>query len=254
MIITSDKDLKGIVEAGKVAGEVLRKMVSRCRPGITTGQLDRIGEELMHHYGARSAPRVMYNFPGATNISIIPEIAHGIPGDRVIEPGTMVNIDVSIELNGYYGDNGMSIPVELDDPDALKVLSAAKEARAAAIAAAKPGGRLNEIGKAVEEVAAKHNLTILKNLCGHGVGHSLHEYPDLILNYYNRFERTKLACNQVIALEPFISDGPWEVKDGGYDDWTLVVPKGHWAAQFEHTIIVVEGNNIITTYTQEELS
>ena len=166
MIIKNDQDLKGIIEAGKVAAEVLYKMASRLRPGMTTGQLDKIGEEQMLRYGARSAPKVMYNFPGATNISIIPEVAHGIPGDRVIQPGDLVNIDVSVELDGYYGDNGMSIPVELEDPRALKVCQVCREARAAAIAAAKPGGRINEIGKAVEQVANKYGMHIIKNLCG----------------------------------------------------------------------------------------
>ncbi len=253
MIIKNDQDLKGIIEAGKVAAEVLYKMASRLRPGMTTGQLDKIGEEQMLRYGARSAPKVMYNFPGATNISIIPEVAHGIPGDRVIQPGDLVNIDVSVELDGYYGDNGMSIPVELEDPRALKVCQVCREARAAAIAAAKPGGRINEIGKAVEQVANKYGMHIIKNLCGHGVGHSLHEAPETILNYYSRFERGKIAAGQVLALEPFISDGPEAVTDGGYDGWALVVPKGHYVAQFEHTIVVLEGQTIITTLQPEEL-
>lgn len=253
MIIKNDQDLKGMIEAGKVAAAVLHKMAARLRPGITTGQLDKIGEELMLHYKARSAPKVMYNFPGATCISIIPEVAHGIPGDRVIKPGDLVNIDVSIELNGYYGDNGMSIPVELEDPLALKVCQVSQEARAAAIAAARPGGRINEIGKAVEEVAGRHGLHIIKNLCGHGLGRSLHEAPETILNYYSRFERGKIAAGQVLALEPFISDGPEAVTDGGYNEWALVVPKGHYVAQFEHSIIVLEGQTIITTLQPEEL-
>ena len=118
----------------------------------------------------------------------------GFRGDRVIKPGDLVNIDVSIELNGYYGDNGMSIPVELEDPLALKVCQVSQEARAAAIAAARPGGRINEIGKAVEEVAGRHGLHIIKNLCGHGLGRSLHEAPETILNYYSRFERGKNRC------------------------------------------------------------
>ena len=111
----------------------------------------------------------------------------------------------------------------------------------------------NEIGKAVEQVAINRGVHIIKNLCGHGLGRSLHEAPETILNYYSRFERGKIAAGQVLALEPFISDGPEAVTEGGYDEWALVVPKGHYVAQFEHSIIVLEGQTIITTIQPEEL-
>lgn len=251
MIVKTDQDLKGIMEAGKVAAEILHKMAKRIRPGITTGQLDKIGEEMMIRYGANSAPKVSYNFPGATCISILPEVAHGIPGSREIKAGDLVNIDVSIELNGYYGDNGMSIPVELEDERVLKLCQVGQEARAAAIAAAKPGGKINEIGKAVELVAKSHGYTVIKNLCGHGLGRKLHEAPENILNYYSKYERGKINPGQVLALEPFISEGPELVKDGGYDEWALVVPQGFYVVQFEHTIIVMEGGTIVTTLQPE---
>jgi len=250
LIVKSDEDIKGLIEAGKVAAEVLHKMASRLRPGITTRQLDQIGEAAMKRYGARSAPMLMYNFPGATCISVIPEVAHGIPGDRVIMPGDLVNIDVSIELNGYFADNGMSVPVELDDPVALKVCDVCLKAREAVIGVAKPGLKLNELGRTVENVAKAHDLKVIKNLCGHGLGRSLHEEPETILNYYSKREKGVLAAGQVIALEPFISDGPEFVVDGD-NEWALVVPKGHYVAQFEHTIIVLEGETIITTLQTE---
>jgi methionyl aminopeptidase len=251
MIVKSEKDIKGILAAGKVAAEVMRKMADRLRPGITTGQLDRMGEDMMRRYGARSAPQLAYHFPGATCISVIPEVAHGIPGSRIIQAGDLVNIDVSVELNGYFGDNGMSVPVELEDPTALRVCAVALEARAAAIAAAKPGGRVNEIGRAVEGVVKAHGFTVIKNLCGHGLGRGLHEAPGNILNYYSRQERGKINPGQVLALEPFVSDGPEMVEDCGYNDWALVVPKGHYVAQFEHSIIVLEGQTIIATLLPE---
>jgi len=250
LIVRDEKDIQGLLEAGKVAAEVLYKMASRLRPGITTGQLDRIGEEAMTRYGARSAPKVMYNFPGATCISVIPEVAHGIPGNRVIQAGDLVNIDVSVELNGYYGDNGMSIPVELEDPRALKVCEVCLKARDAVVQAAKPGLKINELGRAVETIARAHDMKIIKNLCGHGLGRSLHEDPEMILNYYSKKERGQLALGQVIALEPFISDGPEFVIEGD-NDWVLVVPQSHYVAQYEHTVIVLEDQTIITTLQPE---
>ena len=247
MIVKTEQDLKGVMAAGRVSAEILHKMASRLRPGITTGQLDRIGEEMMHRYGARSAPKVMYNFPGATCISILPEVAHGIPGDRLIKAGDVVNIDVSVELNGYYGDNGMTVPVETEDPVILQICAVSREARDAAIAAAKPGQKINVIGQAVESVARAHGLTVIKNLCGHGLGRALHEEPESILNYYSHLERGKIRAGHVLALEPFISNGPTHVDDGGYDSWALVIPRGYYVAQYEHTIVVLEDETIITT-------
>jgi methionyl aminopeptidase len=247
MIAKSDKDIRGIMEAGKVAADVLRKVASRVRPGITTRQLDIIGEEHMLRHSARSAPKLSYNFPGATCISILPEIAHGIPGSRVVKSGDMVNIDVSLELNGYFADTGMSVPVEIEDPRAHEICSVCLQARDSAVAAAKAGGRINEIGKAVEWVATSYGLTMIKNLCGHGLGRSLHEAPSNILNYYDKYERGKLNPGQVIAIEPFISEGPETVLNCEYNDWALVVPAGFYVAQFEHTIIVLEDRVMIAT-------
>ena len=251
MIVRSDRDIRGIIEAGKVAAEVLRKMAGRVRPGITTGQLDMIGEELINRYGAKSAPRLSYNFPGATCISILPEVAHGIPGSRIVAPGDMVNIDVSVELNGYVADTGMSVPVEIEDQRAHEIREVCLRARAGGIAAAKAGGRINEIGRAVETIAGLYGLTMIKNLCGHGLGRSLHEAPENILNYYSRQEKGRLSPGQVIAIEPFISEGPETVENCGYNEWALVVPEGFYVAQFEHTVIVLEDRVIIATETGE---
>ena len=222
-------------------------MASRVRPGITTARLDIIGEELMKRYGANSAPRVSYNFPGATCISILPEVAHGIPGSRIISSGDMVNIDVSVELHGYFADTGMSVPVEIDDPGAHEICAVCVQARDKAIASVKAGGRVNDIGRAVETVAKSYGLAIIKNLCGHGLGRSLHEAPESILNYYSREQRGRLNPGQVIAIEPFISEGPEIVENCGYNDWALVVPKGFYVAQFEHTIITLEDRTLIAT-------
>ena len=251
MIVKTDKDLQGIMEAGKIAAEVMHKMASRIRPGITTGQLDMIGEEAMKRYGARSAPQVAYSFPGATCISILPEVAHGIPGPRQIKAGEMVNIDVSVELNGYFADTGMSIPVEIEDPRVHKICQICLEARTAAINAARPGRRVNEIGRAVEQVAKSYGMTMIKNLCGHGLGRKLHEAPECILNYYSKHEKGRLNAGQVIALEPFISEGPEVVENCGYNEWALVVPEGFYIAQFEHTVIVAEDGNILATLRNE---
>jgi len=205
----------------------------------------------MIHYGARSAPKVAYSFPGATCISILPEIAHGIPGDRQVEAGDMVNIDVSVELKGYFADTGMSIPVEIEDPRAHEICGICREARDAAIGAAQARGKVFEIGKAVEQVAKSYGLTVIKNLCGHGLGRNLHEAPENILNYYSKQERGKLNPGQVIALEPFISEGPEVVENCGYNEWALVVPKGFYVAQFEHTVIVMEDGNLRATELPE---
>ena len=163
----------------------------------------------------------------------------------------MVNIDVSVELNGYFADTGMSVPVEIEDPKAQRICQISMEARAAAVSAARPGGKISEIGKAVEQVTVSYGMTMIKNLCGHGLGRKLHESPENILNYFSKQEKGRLHTGHVIALEPFISEGPEIVENCGYNNWALVVPAGYYVAQFEHTVIVTDNGNILATLLPE---
>lgn len=246
MIIETQEDFEKLQRIGQICAYILKEMRSHTRPGVTTRELDELGARLLAKFGATSGP-LIEGFPAATCISVNEEIAHGIPGERIIKNGDLVNIDVSAELAGYYGDTGASFFVGKADPKGQRIVTASREALANAITAAVAGRPLNHIGKAVENTARRHGLKIIKNLCGHGVGHTLHDEPDMIDSYYEPQDKRRLQKGLVIAIEPFISEAEEMVIQDRHDGWTLRTPRRTRAAQFEHTIVVTDKRPIILT-------
>ena len=246
MSIENERDLAALKKIGKIVAQCLQEMASKLEPGITTGDLDQIGHNFLERHGARSAPRLVYNFPGTTCISVNEEAAHGIPGARVFRAGDLVNIDVSAELNGYFADTGGSfiIPPKSD----LKALlcAATKRALESAMAVARAGAPLNQIGKAIQTEASRSNLTVIENLGSHGVGRALHEDPDFIPGYYDPKDKRVLKQNQVITIEPFLSTGARQVFDTG-DGWTLATSARYLTAQYEHTMVITKDRPLILT-------
>jgi methionyl aminopeptidase len=246
MTVESENDLQYLKAVGRLCAEALRKMMKLAQPGITTAELDQIGREMLEAGGARSAPQVTYNFPGATCISISPVIAHGIPGSYALKDGDLIHIDVSAELDGYYADTGASLVVSGRAPAADKLLEATKAALWKALHAARAGRPLNEIGRAVQMEARKRGYQTIVDLTGHGIGRKLHEAPKEILNFYNPRDKRILNEGLVLAVEPFLTTGKGHVVEQR-DGWSLRTTDGSIAAQFEHTIVVTRGEPIILT-------
>lgn len=246
MTIETENDLVELQAIGKIVAQVLQEMMYRTEPGMTTGELDVIGKMLLEERGARSAPKITYNFPGYTCISINEEAAHGIPGARVIEPGDVVNIDVSAEKNGYFADTGGSFVVPPSSLEKDRLIESTKLALREACRRAKAGAPLNGIGRAIQSVAKKKGFRIVKNLCSHGVGRSLHEEPKEIPGYYEPRDKRVLREGQVITIEPFLSTRSRLVSEAG-DGWTLVGTKGNLSAQFEHTMVITRNQPILLT-------
>lgn len=246
MTIETEHDLQQLKSIGKIVGSVLKTMMQKTEPGMTTLELDQIGQGLLDHYGARSAPQLTYNFPGATCISINEEAAHGIPGAKVINAGDMVNIDVSAELNGYFADTGGSFVVPPNTPQKERLCQATKLALAQAISKAQAGKPLNVIGKAIQKVAKDKGFKVIKNLCSHGVGRALHEEPKEIQGYYNPGDKRTLTEGLVITIEPFLSTKSRFVTETG-DGWTLAGVTGNLSAQYEHTMVITKGKPILVT-------
>ncbi|KTD87870.1 type I methionyl aminopeptidase [Paenibacillus etheri] len=246
--MTSDtiQDLEGLKAIGKVVGHTIAEMKKQVTPGMTTAQLDKIGAEILAEFGASSAPMKTYNFPGSTCISVNEEVAHGIPGPRVINAGDLINIDVSAELNGYYGDAGVSFQLPPYNEDILHLCQSAEETMMSVINHLRAGMKVNEIGRMMELEARKRGYRVVRNLCSHGIGKSLHEKPFEILPFYNPRVTTVLKEGQVITVEPFLSTGADYVEQQS-DGWTLSVVDNGRVAQFEHTIIVTKGEPIILT-------
>lgn len=246
MTIETAEDLSELRKIGRIVAVTLQEMKTRAEPGMTTGELDRIGKGLLESYGARSAPQLTYNFPGATCISINEEAAHGIPGNRVIQPGDVVNIDVSAEKNGYFADTGGTFVVPPGNPLKDKLIAATQRALAEACQSASAGQPLNGIGKSIQNVARQTGFRIIRNLCSHGVGRGLHEEPGEIPGYYVPGDTRILHEGLVITIEPFLSTQSRFVSEGS-DGWTLTGETGNLSAQFEHTLVITKGKPILLT-------
>lgn len=245
MIAKTEEDFNGLKEIGRIVASIRDELVKSTVPGITTKELDDIAGELFKKEGAVSAPKGEYNFPGYTCISVNREVAHGIPGSRVICEGDIVNIDVSGSKNGYFADTGISFVVGEGDEILFKICDVAKKAFEAGLKKAKPGSKKSGIGKAVFQTAKQHDLTVIKNLTGHGVGRAIHEAPDHIYNYNDTTDDELLKEGMVIAFEPFISTFEEEVYEKG-DGWTFATERSY-VAQIEHTIILTKEGPIIVT-------
>lgn len=183
MSIQNQEELEGLRKVGRVVAATLKRMLAAVRPGITTQELDNLGRAYFESKGARSAPALTYGFPGATCISLNHEAAHGIPGDRKVQAGDLINIDVSLELNGFFADTGASMCVDPVRSELGDLCRASREVLAAALARIRPGSKINSIGRTIEQESHRRGYRVIRNLAGHGVGRALHEEPSDILNY-----------------------------------------------------------------------
>lgn len=246
MTVETEQDLQELKIAGRIVARILREMMLRAEPGMTTLELDTIGKALFEKYAVNSAPQLAYNFPGYTCISINEEAAHGIPGERVIRPGDMVNIDVSAERNGYFADTGGSFIMPPSTPLKERLCHATRLALETAANEARAGRPLNRIGKAIQQVARQKGFKTIKNLCSHGVGRGLHEEPKEITGYYEPHDTRILTHGLVITIEPFLSTKSRFVSERD-DGWTLAAERGNLSAQYEHSMVITKGKPILLT-------
>jgi methionyl aminopeptidase len=243
--IDSDEDLEGLMRAGRVVASARNAMVAAAVPGVTTGELDAIGRDIFRSFGARSAPKLTYNFPGTTCISVNSEAAHGIPSlTRTLHQGDLVNIDVSAELDGYWSDTGASASVGTVSVLAERLLGATRLAQSDAMDAARAGNKLRDIGRAVQRRARRNGFCVIKNLYGHSIGRALHEDPSV--PSVDDHQHSGLWEGLVLAVEPFLSVSAHYVVDDA-DGWTLRTDDGSLVAQFEHTMVVTRGHPIVLT-------
>jgi len=245
MTVESDDDLAALKRIGGIVRDCMREIAGHVRPGITTAELDEIGGRFLAAHGAHSAPHLAYDFPGHTCISVNDEAAHGIPGERALKDGDLVNIDVSAELNGYWADTGGSFPVGPAEPEIARLCAFTKSARRKAVYAARAGRPINVIGRAVQREALRGGYRVIPELAGHGVGRGIHE-PPTVNNVYVAGDRKRLHEGLVITIEPFLTRGiarVYEAEDG----WTLKTMDGALSAQYEHTLVITKGHPIVVT-------
>jgi methionyl aminopeptidase len=245
MSIQDEQELSSLKAVGRVVRLVLDAMKAEVRPGVTTQYLDDIGARVMQLNGARSAPSLVYKFPGASCISLNDEAVHGIPGQRELKEGDLAKLDVTVEKDGFMADAAITVPVGRVSPQAERLIACAERAFQKAMLVARAGFRVFEIGKSVEREVRKSGFAVVRELGGHGIGRTIHEAPH-VPNYPDPTARQVMNDGLVITVEPIISAGSGGVftdKDG----WTVRTGDRALSAHFEHTLVVTTGAPILLT-------
>lgn len=246
MTIRHPIDWEGLRRAGALVAETIAMLKEKARPGLTTEELDWEAEEYLRLRGAQPAPRLCYGFPGTACISVNNEAAHGVPSARRLKAGDLVNVDVSLELDGYFADSGASFALEPVSSLHRKLLDATRAALEEGIEAVTAGAPIHRIAGIYERVAEQRGFGLIRDLTGHGVGRWIHEEPKHIPDFSRRRDKREFKEGQVVTLEPFLTTGP-EHTTLSEDGWTLRIPEGHFSAQFEHSMVVTKGKPVLLT-------
>jgi methionyl aminopeptidase len=243
--INTPEELEGLRAAGAVVQAMLTAMKGRVRPGISTKELDEVGAGVMHEHGARSAPMLVYGFPGTTCISINNEAVHGIPGKRKVRDGDLVKLDVTVEKDGFMADAAVTVGAGAVAEANNRLVACAERAFAKAMLVARAGFRVSEIGRVVEREVRHAGFSVIRDLGGHGIGRTIHEEPR-VPNYAEPGANHILTEGLVITVEPIIAAGSGRAvlaRDG----WTVRTMDGKPSAHYEHTLVITRGEPILLT-------
>jgi methionyl aminopeptidase len=245
MSIRNRRDFEKLRAIGRIVRETLDRTAAAVRPGITTIELDRVGARVLSDRGAEPGPPKVYGFPGALCISVNEEAIHGIPGERVVQAGDLVKLDLVAEKDGYFADAAITVAVGETTAAATALARCAESAFHLAAREARAGNRVYDIGRAVERETHRCGFRVLRSLCGHGVGRTIHEAPT-VPNYYDARCGQRLHEGLVITIEPIIavSSGEGELQP---DKWTIRTADGSLSAHFEHTVVITKGAPILLT-------
>jgi methionyl aminopeptidase len=232
--------------AGRLVGEVLTALTPKVAPGVTTAELDEIAEKLITDAGATPAFKGYHGYPATICASINEEVIHGIPsGHRMLQEGDILSIDVGASLDGYFGDSAITLPVGPVSEEAANLLRVTEEALYKAIDVVKPGGRVSDIGHAVQRHVEAYGFSVVREFVGHGIGQRMHEEPQ-VPNYGEAGRGPRLAEGMVLAIEPMVNAGKPAVKVLS-DGWTAVTRDKSLSAHFEHTVAVTASGAWILT-------
>jgi methionyl aminopeptidase len=238
VIIKSPREIEQLKRSNALVAEVFEKLRGMIEPGTTTKELDQVAEEYILLKGARPAFKGYRGFPATLCISINDEVVHGIPGQRRLEEGDIVSLDVGVNYIGYFGDAAITLPVGQVDPEAKKLLEVTEKALYVGIEKARVGNRLFDISFAIQNWVESHGFSVVRDFVGHGIGRDLHEEPQ-IPNFGAPHQGPRLETGMVFALEPMVNEGTYEVKVLS-DGWTVVTADGKRSAHFEHTIAITD--------------
>ena len=245
MSITSPEELTGLQAAGVVVHKMLEAMKQAVCPGITTGELDEVGATVMRQYAARSAPALVYRFPGVSCISVNDEVVHGVPGRRKLQEGDLVKLDATVEKDGFMADAAITVPVGNVSHDDTLLLKCAEQAFDEAMRFARVGHKISEIGGSIEREVHRRGFSVIRELGGHGIGRTIHESPS-VPNYPDPLASQILTEGLVITIEPILAAGKGRVfvdRDG----WTVRTSDRKKSAHFEHTLVITKDEPMLLT-------
>ncbi len=232
--IYNDDDFKGLKKAGDLAARALEYIEKLIKPGVKTNFIDEAANKYLNDHGAFSAPLFYRGYTKSICTSINNVVCHGIPSDQTLKEGDIVNVDITSILNGYYGDTSKTFSVGNISPDAKKLIQVTYESMMQGIKILKPGITLGDIGFAIQSFAESNNCSVVRDFCGHGVGKTFHEEPN-ILHYGKKGEGLTIKRGMVFTIEPMINLGEYHTKVL-QDGWTAVTKDKSLSAQFEHTV------------------
>ncbi|MBF0358878.1 MAG: type I methionyl aminopeptidase [Magnetococcales bacterium] len=243
--IKTAQEIAAMRKTCRLAAETLVMIEEHVKPGVSTLELNNICHEYIISHGAVPSPLNYRGFPKSICTSINHQICHGIPSERIIRDGDIINVDITTYLNGFHGDTSKTFHVGNPTPKGEKVSKVALECLNAGIAVALPGVTINNIGKTIEGIAKKNRCSVVREYCGHGIGREFHEEP-AVLHYADQRDRITIRPGMIFTIEPMINLGKPDIKHMK-DNWTVVTKDHSLSAQFEHTILITEtGNEVLT--------
>lgn len=245
IIIKTAAEIEGMRASCRIAARVRDEVASRVAPGVTTQELADFAEALIRDCGAESAFRGYRGYPAVICTSVNEAVVHGIPGDRRIQVGDIVSLDVGVRYGGFVGDTATTVMVGVSDPVVINLVNATRDALTAGIAATRPGNRLGDVSHAIEQTALAAGISVVRDYVGHGIGRKMHEDPQ-IPNYGAPGRGPKLKTGMTLAIEPMVNMGVSDV-EVMQDGWTVLTADRKPSAHFEHTVAVGEdGPEILT--------
>ncbi len=243
--LKNEKEIAGIRASGELLSQTLKEALELVQDGITTREIDAFVRSRIERKGGKPAFLGYMNYPASICISLNNEVIHGIPGPRKLRQGDLVSIDLGVDLNGYFSDSAVSVPVGSTTAAREKLMRVTRECLERAISQAIPGNRISDISRAVYDHATSHGCGVVREYCGHGTGFAMHEDPQ-IPNYVGAGPNPRLKEGMVLAIEPMVNAGTGDIEllDDG---WTVVTADGRDAAHFEHTVVVLRDRVEILT-------
>lgn len=247
--IKSAREIELMTEAGRILEIVHKELERAVRPGISTKDIDCLGEEVIRSYGCIPSFLDYNGYPASICVSVNEEVVHGIPSDkRILQEGDIVSLDAGVIYKGYHSDAARTHAVGEISAEAKRLMQITKESFFEGIKYAKEGNYLFDISAAIGKYAEKHGYGVVRDLCGHGIGSTLHEAPE-IPNYVMNRKGVKLKAGMTLAIEPMINMGGWEV-DWLSDEWTVVSRDHSLSAHYENTVLITEGEPRLLTLTE----